>query len=142
MTRLHFDDLTKITCPPGMLDDDTFNRLRAYDGPLQWWVGNQWLRTSVRRSPDYLRQSGIVLRAEPAPLRPLIVPWHVLDDWIQWVARNENGEVWGYKSEPCASYLVGWQRGHRAIRLDDLIKGIDPGTVDWRDSLIRRPEGV
>ena len=31
MTKLHFDDLTQITCPFWMRDDDTQERLRACD---------------------------------------------------------------------------------------------------------------
>ena len=69
MTKLHFDDLTQITCPFGMLDDDTKERLRAcneveiFEG---CWTNKQGL--SWFYSTTY--------RAKPKPQR--------LVTWLQW----------------------------------------------------------
>lgn len=138
--QMHFDDLTKITCPPGMLDDDTLGRLRAHRGALQIWrsPGN-WAETSMEPG-DILPECQFTYRAEPAPLRPLVVPWSALADWVQWAAMDPNGGIWGHEFEPAigdAQWL--WGRGC-VERLDPIVK-IDRGTVDWQDSLIRRPAG-
>ena len=69
MTKLHFEDLTQITCPFGMLDDDTQERLKACDVveyfSFAGWVegGQNWL--------DHL-----AYRAKPKPQR--------LVTWVQW----------------------------------------------------------
>ncbi len=34
--KAHFDDLTKINVPFGLLDDDTQERLQAYKGKIQF----------------------------------------------------------------------------------------------------------
>lgn len=70
MTRLHFDDLTQITCPFGMLDDDTQERLKACDevesfnGTSGKWVKPAWWEPSA------------TYRAKPKPKRVVT--------WVQW----------------------------------------------------------
>jgi hypothetical protein len=41
--RLHFDDLTAITAPFGMLDDDTQQRLKDYRYAVQRFDGHEWV---------------------------------------------------------------------------------------------------
>ena len=70
MTKLHFEDLTKITCPFGMLDDDTQKRLKACDdvesfnGTTGTWVKPAWWEPSA------------TYRAKPKPRR--------LVTWVHW----------------------------------------------------------
>ena len=42
--KLHFDDLTQITCPFGMLDDDTQKRLRACEEVLFYNCFGEWVK--------------------------------------------------------------------------------------------------
>lgn len=64
MTKLHFDDLTKITCPFGMLDDDTQQRLMDCE--------DRWLGINI----TVLWRDNITYRAKPKPKRVVT--------WVQW----------------------------------------------------------
>ena len=70
MTKLHFDDLTHITCPFGMLDDDTQERLKACEGveSFEWhgWCDKPYL--------SFFPYG--VYRAKPKPKRVVT--------WVQW----------------------------------------------------------
>ena len=72
MTKLHFEDLAQITCPFGMLDDDTQERLKACDevesfnGTTGTWVTPAWWEPSA------------TYRAKPKPQR--LVMWVHLDE--------------------------------------------------------------
>ena len=74
MTKLHFDDLTQITCPFGMLDDDTQERLRAC-GETEFWNDGRWNETTGFKF-QYL-----TYRAKPKPQR--------LVTWVEW------DDTWG-----------------------------------------------
>ena len=132
--KLHFDDLTKITCPIGMLDDDTRRRLTehsmAYD--IQGWGADGWV--TIRKPLLY---SGTVYRA--APFTMPVYPWAALHERILWCAVDDKGDAWAYMGKP--TQQVGyWRSGAGMRRIDGAFAGYKPGTVDWRDSLQERPE--
>jgi hypothetical protein len=62
------------------------------------------------------------------------VPWDAMSDDIQWVARDEDGEFAGYMEKPIAGpdYWAGNGLNISTVK-------INPGTCDWRDSLVQRP---
>ena len=70
MTKLHFDDLTKITCPFGMLDDDTQERLMDCD-ETQYFMAS-WLDRKI----PVLWCDNVTYRAKPKPQR--------LVTWVHW----------------------------------------------------------
>ena len=70
MTKLHFEDLTKITCPFGMLDDDTQQRLKACE-EVESFEGYGWYYKPYPRFSPYR-----VYRAKPQPKR--------LVSWLHW----------------------------------------------------------
>lgn len=131
MDKLHFDDLTKITCPPGFLDDDTLQRLEAWPHGREFWGTGGWIE-----SDGLFSGSPYVNRARPAPLTPDVVPWHLLDDRLKVACRYESGLVLAAEVVDLNTTLLG-----HCMRID-LLKGYQPGTVHWRDSLQKRPEGV
>jgi len=55
-------DLTTITTPFGLLDDDTQKALREYDGGVEIWGGYNW---TVLKSPSFMTPS--TYRAKPTP---------------------------------------------------------------------------
>lgn len=136
MTRLHFDDLTAITAPFGLLDDDTRQRLHAW--PHGWEFVTARGEWAVCYNPQFFRD--YAYRARPAPLEPDYVDWSHVAEPFNWHARDENGYRFFYKAKP--------ELGD-GIWLDDLadndmceaaaVAGFVRGTVDWRDSLISRP---
>ena len=78
MTKLHFDDLTKITCPFGMLDDDTQRRLDDHvdaGGAIEGWRDCGWSLCGNGIWDKY-----ITYRAKPQPKR--------LVSWLHWDEAN------------------------------------------------------
>lgn len=133
--RVHFDDLTAINVPYGLLDDDTQKRLRDCGGPLEGFraVGG-WIEvTPPAFSPSftYRQASG----------KPLIVHhWNMLADWVQYVARDKSGDVWAYECKPeaHADWLVD---GGDAQPLNAISpRLIDPGTCHWTKAIAERPK--
>lgn len=51
MKKLHFDDLTKIDRPFGMLDEDTQKRLKNC-GRVQRFTGSEWVETTFALHPQ------------------------------------------------------------------------------------------
>ena len=64
MTKLHFEDLTQITCPFGMLDDDTQKRLRACEEVLFYNCFGEWVKILEPSWAD-----ATIYRAKPKPKR-------------------------------------------------------------------------
>ena len=83
-----------------------------------------------------------IYRVRPEPPRPMIIPWAVIDpQWTQ-AARDEDGSVYLYKGEAVIPNDRNFWNGDGYIYITGLLRGMDPGTVDWRDSLQHRTEGV
>ena len=85
MTKLHFDDLTKITCPFGMLDDDTQRKLDDHadaGGVVEIWRDHGWSVCKYINWDEYL-----TYRAKPKPQR--LVTWMQWDDeWGSFAAET------------------------------------------------------
>ena len=71
--KLHFDDLTQINCPFGMLDDDTQERLKAC-GEVEFFRSNGWYHIGANEMSFTLFYT---YRAKPKPKR--LVTWLQLD---------------------------------------------------------------
>ena len=74
MTKLHFEDLTQITCPFGMLDDDTQERFEDYAifFDVEVFLNGIWHEDD----PYEPRNFGYTYRAKPKPKR--------VTTWLQW----------------------------------------------------------
>jgi hypothetical protein len=75
-----------------------------------------------------------------------VIAWERLPDWVEWVARDEGGVVWGYDEEPeCngGSRRGGgwWMFESFSLRIDDWPGIVQIGTADWSESKQRRPRG-
>ena len=65
MNKLHFDDLTQITCPLGMLDDETREKLldhMAVAGRIEIFDQNRWAADT-----GLMLTNNTTYRAKPAP---------------------------------------------------------------------------
>jgi hypothetical protein len=83
----------------------------------------------------------LVYRTVPLPEKTQdVIAWDRLPERIQWVAREEDEEVWAYEYEPHVE--LGWWSFDEgdAIRIDDFPGIVQIGTVDWEDSKQRRPQ--
>ena len=129
--------LTKITTPFGLLDAETQAALKAHGGPWERYAIGGWVRCA---EPEWFDPN--CYRVRPEPLRPLTVRWEHMPTWAKWAARDEDGAIWVFEEFPKLWSDV-WGRGDGDRNRIDQFPGLsDPGTVDWRDSLIQRPEGV
>jgi hypothetical protein len=88
-----------------------------------------------------------IYRTVPLPAKTQdVIAWDRLPAWVQWVARDEGGVVWGYDEEPeCngGSRRGGgwWMLESSSLRIDDWPGIVQIGTADWKDSKQRRPRG-
>jgi len=79
-----------------------------------------------------------VYRTKPQIKKQLVIPWEMLPDDVQYVAMDKDGELFGYATEPRCSGDC-WTNIGNCFRLK--LK-IDTSGIDWKDSLVKRPEGV
>ena len=132
MTLAHFDDLTKINVPFGLLDADTRGRLQASDGPFQRYWHGDW---SAVLDPSW--SDHVTYRIAPAALTQDVIPWDAIKPEYIWAARDEDGKIYVYAKKPIFGGSCCWLGG-RYFGISFLV-GCVPGTVDWSDSLQRRP---
>jgi hypothetical protein len=91
-----------------------------YDGAVQQAISKHF-------------QQHCAYRTVPLPKTQDVIAWEKLPDWVEWVARNNSGEVWAYDAERFYSY------NGRRIRIDDFPGIVQIGTCGWKDSKQRRP---
>jgi len=135
--KLHFDDLTKITAPFGLLDDDTQARLKAWPHGWECFDKRGW-----KVWEPYWAFTA-TYRAKPAPLTQDTVPWGQIPKSLDRAARDKNGQAHVFTVTPKIDEARGeWLGGGTSFRIDHVHVGYQRGTCDWKDSLQRRPEGV
>jgi len=134
--KLRFYDLTKITAPFGLLDDDTQARLKAWPHGWECFSPSGWedLTPFWNVTTTY--------RARPAPLTQDTVPWEQIPKGMDWAARDARGAAFIYAGAPVAGNFEWHSTGRPFARIDNCHVGYQRGTCDWKDSLQIRPEGV
>ena len=128
-------DLTKITTPFGLLDDETQNALRVHGGPYEVFQTNgAW---GVCISPWWGTTN--TYRVKPRPLTKPSIDWsQVTQEW-RWLVRDIDGSMYLYKVEPKKRYR-GWVFDAGNTIYCGHFVSCCPGTCDWRDSLVERPK--
>ena len=135
-------DLTKITTPFCLLSEETQEALKSLPrGEVEFLVNRGYW--AVNDFPSFI--PNYVYRRRPKAA--LIVPsavWAVLSEEYDWAATDHGGDIYAYAMEPEQS--SGFWRNHMD---DDLppaeithLVGVEADPKRWRESLIRRPEGV
>lgn len=130
-------DLTKITTPFGLLDAETQEALRAHQAS-GGWVQLYWNGTWRKVKHPALTWH-CTYRAAPEPLRPMTIPWDVLQPQWKWAARNRCGVLSLFTDRPVSDVITWYAREGWSNAIDGVLAGFDPGTVDWKDSLQERP---
>ena len=129
-------DMTDNRVPYGLLTDEEKAALHEHEkagGTLKLCHnGTDWV--SFENRIWVPRQDYIVYRTVPLPKTQDVIAWDRLPEWVEWVARNNSGEVWAYDAERFYSY------NGRRIRIDDFPGIVQIGTCDWKDSKQRRPQ--
>jgi hypothetical protein len=130
-------DMTNNRVPYGLLTDAEKAALHEHEkagGEFEYWACNGW----EQMKPTWFYN--ITYRPLPLPKTQDVIAWDRLPEWVEWVARDADGEVWGYDEEP--EYRVdGWDFESSSLRSDDWPGIVQIGTADWRESKQRRPRG-
>jgi hypothetical protein len=126
-------DLTKIKTPFGLLEPETQEALKAHGGPYEVYCHGEWLENNY---PTF--RLAVVYRVKPQPLTKPSIDWsHVAPKW-RWLARDADDDAFLYKEKPYALHSK-WSSS-KEIRRADTFASYTPGTCDWKDSLVERPE--
>lgn len=139
--KIHFDDLTKITCPTGMLDDDTFERLysHAIGGDVDYWGGDSW--SEVQRGAKLLRNSICTYRLAPKPVCKTVYPWAALHRDVVACAVDTDSFAYAFDCVPTKGSGHWWRESPNLWRIDSLLVGYSRGDEPWAETLQLRPEG-
>lgn len=133
-------DLTKLDRPLGEYPDAVIGALvrAAWGNPDRVDVritDGEWeCNSGSRLYPDR------IYRLAPEPLRPMSPPWEVLPEWVQSVAREGDGRVFGWANRGPNIFDGRWYGTGRVIGLTEF--RFDRGNMPWDQSLVLRPEGV
>ncbi len=129
-------DLTKIDKPFGELDRETKIALFAawVDGDgLEHYSSSagEWVYTEV---PSW---NSRVRYRKAAPTKPSI-DWDHVSCEFKWMAKDSDGRTFVYNAPPC----LGFRRWdfYGIYVIATAFASFTPGTCDWKDSLVRRPE--
>lgn len=131
-------DLTQITSAFGLLDDEVQNKLcSAHTNHAQIQLYNdegKW----VNCWPAWLKDR--TYRVQPAPKTKPSINWdHVHPDY-KWLARDEDGEATLFAAKPNIDSVEYFWWAERTCYLGaDVFASFNPGTCDWADSLVERP---
>ena len=75
--------------------------------------------------------------AKPSIAKPSIDWSHVNEDF-QWLAMDDDGECYIYSGKPSRGGQQQWVSNLR-LTVADHFASFTPGTCDWKDSLVKRP---
>ena len=131
-------DLTALTTPFGLLDAETQAALMAHGGPYEFWDSfGAW--TDI----DEPSWSGtVVYRVKPQPTTKPSIDWSHVAPEYQWLARDANGRGFLYEDAPRLISEGGVWATSPCYLLARHFASYTPGTCDWRESLVQRPEDV
>ena len=128
--------LEENTTPWGMLSEDMRKALRGCQYLEYYDSYGNWSYFESGR----LEWSNYIIRKKPVPLTKPDIPWDAIKDEYKWVARDRSGAIWVYEEEPKSRSFAGeWGGSGRTTLLGSAVR-MDPGTCDWKDSLVERPK--
>jgi hypothetical protein len=128
-------DMTNNRVPYGLLTDEEKAALHEHEkaGGAFVFCGDE---VGMWHPAIPVWTDEVVYRTVPLPKTQDVIAWEKLPDWVEWVARDGDGMVLGYVSDPPLQ-LSGWY-GPGGTRIDDFPGIVQIGTVDWKDSKQRR----
>jgi hypothetical protein len=129
-------DMTNNRVPYGLLTDKEKAALHEHEkagGEFKYWACNGW----EQMKPTWFYN--ITYRPVPLPKTQDVIAWDRLPEWVEWVARDSDGGVFGYDFEP-KSRDEKWPMMSKYRRIDDFPGIVQIGTCDWKESKQRRPK--
>lgn len=131
MNPLHNPYYTPLCKMDEVYGEGTVERLKAAKGPWEYFYGGRWIERTHKPF-----DMGVIYRLAPAI--PMTVPWSSIAEGWDWAAATEYS-AWVDNYDPCGDpHGADMPREGRAADITHLV-GFSRGTVDWRDSLQRRP---
>jgi hypothetical protein len=132
-------DMTNNRVPYGLLTDEEKAALHEHKGEFEHWCAGDWINSGGAVA----FYSNVIYRTVPLPKTQDVIAWERLPVWVEWVARDADGETRAWQAEPGLEYYEHWQSTAGIYRRIDDFPGIvvQIGTVDWRESKQRRPRG-
>lgn len=127
-------DLTKIEKPFGLLDGETRAALQAHGGPYEIYFSDGW------KEGCPLWMSDRVYRAKPKPLTKPSIDWSHVAPEYNYLATDKGGGSYLHGSEPVAIGDFWDARLFCSTIRASAFASFRPGTCDWRDSLVKRPD--
>lgn len=70
------------------------------------------------------------------PAQPPVYPWEHIADYIEWIAIDEDGAIWGFVEDVDQGQTCWISDGNSYL----LHIKIERGTVPWTETLQRRPK--
>lgn len=127
-------DLTKITTPFGLLDGETQQVLRSYEGGIEKYLGSGWWAEVFPKWVPYMTYRATL------PVKPSI-NWDHVSPTLNYLARDRGGGLFLYREAPEQGHFFdGWQVCGGARYSAATFVSLNPGICDWRDSLVKRPD--
>jgi hypothetical protein len=132
-------DMTNNRVPCGLLTDEEKAALHEHEkagGEFEHHCDGVWFKSF------FLWINDTIYRTLPLPKTQDVIAWDRLPDWVEWVARDVDGEVWAFDLKPdrvsiCWTSDSNDDDGTR--RIDDFPGIVSLGTCDWTESKQRRP---
>ena len=137
--------LEENTTAWGLLSTEMQNAFLACTAVSYYGLDGNWSKSNL--SPHSLTtDKTIVLRKYVAPLTKPDIPWDMIQEEYKYAVKNHYGNIWIYDFLPLVynpaletkGYWYPSQRNADKKCISDFLK-IDPGTCDWKDSLVERP---
>jgi hypothetical protein len=130
-------DLTKITTPFGLLDEETRQALVAHGGPYEFFTYNgDWVE-----DVNFTGLPAKTYRVKPQPLTKPTIDWSHVAPEYKWLARDFNGGGYLYEVKPERSHDFAIWSAYCGFASTKGFASYQPGTCDWGDSLVERPSG-
>jgi len=125
MTNKPFGELSDAEKGALLLAHHEGKRIELLDNSKHW----------TRATPDWSKYC--TYRIAPEPLIPDSINWdHVAPEW-KFMARDKDRDAWLFDILPNERDDAWWGRDFTRARH---FASYRRGTVDWKDSLVRRPE--
>lgn len=110
--------------------------------PIELYDGRGWLKSIAKENVIFY--ADVAYRV--AKTKDEFTNWEILPKEYKWIARSRSGTAFAFTKKPTL-FSDAWENCFWENYSDDLAIKVDAltcykqGTVDWKDSLIERPEG-
>jgi hypothetical protein len=133
-------DMTNNRVPYGLLTDEEKAALHEHGkagGVIEYCAASRSVFEPATNL--YFWVHHYVYRTVPLPKTQDVIAWDRLPDWVEWVARDMDGEIYARQAEPELGYECWQGTAGMYRRIDDFPGIVQIGTCDWTESKQRRP---